>query len=90
MLNVHYSSAFKQDYKRCQKRGCDLSLFLAVLDDLVNERELDDHYKDHPLIGDWKDHRELHITPDWLLIYYIENGVVFCSRMGSHNDLFSK
>ncbi len=71
MLNINYSSAFKQDYKRCQKRGYDLSLLFSVPDDLVNERELDEQYRDHPLLGNWKDHRELHITPDWVLIYYI-------------------
>ena len=90
MLDIDYSSAFKQDYKRCQKRGYNLSLLFSVLDDLVNERELDERYRDPPLSGNWKDHRELHILPDWLLIYYIENDVLYCSRMGTHSDLFSK
>lgn len=90
MLDIDYSSAFKQDYKRCQKRGYDLSLLFSVLDDLVNERELDERYRDHPLSGNWKDHRELHILPDWLLIYYVENDVLYCSRMGTHSDLFNK
>lgn len=90
MLDIDYSSAFKQDYKRCQKRGYDLSLLFSVLDDLVNERELDERYHDHPLSGNWKDHRELHILPDWLLIYYVENDVLYCSRMGTHSDLFNK
>ncbi len=90
MLNINYSSAFKQDYKRCQKRGYDFSLLFSVLDDLVNERELDEQYRDHPLFGNWKDHRELHITPDWLLVYYIEDGILYCSRMGTHSDLFNK
>lgn len=51
MLEIFYSSAFKQDTKRCKKRGYDFSLLFSVLDDLVNERELDERYKDHPLSG---------------------------------------
>lgn len=90
MLDIDYSSAFKQDYKRCQKRGYDLSLLFSVLDDLINERELDERYRDHSLSGNWKDHRELHILPDWLLIYYVENDVLYCSRTGTHSDLFNK
>lgn len=90
MLDIDYSSAFKQDYKRCQKRGYNLSFLFSVLDDLVNERKLDERYRDHPLSGNWKEHRELHILPDWLLIYYVENGVLYCSRTGTHSDLFNK
>ncbi|MDE2463808.1 MAG: type II toxin-antitoxin system mRNA interferase toxin, RelE/StbE family [Alphaproteobacteria bacterium] len=29
-------------------------------------------YKDHPLRGDWKGWRDLHIEPDWLLLRGIE------------------
>lgn len=89
MLDIDYSSVFKRDFKRCQKRNYDFSLLFSVLDDLVNERELDERYCDHPLSGNWKDHRELHILPDWLLIYYVENDVLYCSRMGTHSDLFN-
>lgn len=89
MLDIDYSSAFKRDFKRCQKRNYDFSLLFSVLDDLVNERELDERYCDHSLSGNWKDHRELHILPDWLLIYYVENDVLYCSRMGTHSDLFN-
>ena len=44
---------------------------------------------DHFLSGSWVHHRELHIEPDWLLIYRYEfqNTVVFV-RTGSHSDLF--
>lgn len=90
MLDIDYSSAFKQDYKRCQKRGYNLSLLSDVINDLLNERELDERYHDHPLSGNWKDHRELHILPDWLFIYYVENGALYCSRTGTHSDLFNK
>ena len=34
---------------------------------LANEEELSERNRDHALIGDYVDHRECHITPDWLL-----------------------
>lgn len=44
--------------------------------------------KDHPLTGKWKPRRDLHIEPDWLLIYKIDNDTVHFDRTGSHSDLF--
>ena len=34
--------------------------------------------------------RECHITPDWLLIYEIDDGKLFLylTRTGTHSDLF--
>ena len=43
---------------------------------LANKEPLDIKYKDHQLIDDktYKNCRECHIEPDWLLIYKIDNG----------------
>ncbi|MBI5193553.1 MAG: type II toxin-antitoxin system mRNA interferase toxin, RelE/StbE family [Nitrospirae bacterium] len=35
---------------------------------LTQEEPLDRKYKDHTLQGNFKDRRECHIQPDWLLI----------------------
>lgn len=45
---------------------------------------------DHVLVGDYKGCRECHISPDWLLIYSVENVVKIITliRTGSHSDLF--
>lgn len=41
-------------------------------------------------MGDYKGCRECHITPDWLLIYRIEENMLILglTRTGSHSDLF--
>jgi len=44
----------------------------AVVKKLATGELLDQIYDDHPLKGQYKDYRECHITPDWLLIYKIE------------------
>ena len=45
-------------------------------------------YRDHALRGDWNGFRDLHIEPDWLLLYRIEGDEVQLARTGTHSDLF--
>ena len=90
MLSVRYSSKFKKDFKAIVRRGYDISLFETVLGILREEKPLPEKYNDHALKGDFLGHRECHITPDWLLIYKIENDMITLSltRTGTHSDLF--
>ena len=57
---------------------------------LANDEVLEAKYKDHCLTGDYKDCRECHIEPDWLLIYkkYESELILMLVRTGSHSDLF--
>jgi len=52
---------------------------------------LNPRLKDHALSGNWHGFRELHIEPDWLLIYKLicEEKVVIFTRTGTHSDLFN-
>lgn len=46
--------------------------------------------KDYILFGSYKDRRECHIEPDWLLIYrFIDDDKIRFERTGSHSDLFA-
>ena len=45
-------------------------------------------HRDHKLGGSWKGHRECHVEPDWLLIYYIDESKIIFERLGSHSELF--
>jgi len=47
-----------------------------------------ERFKDHPLIGNYKDRRECHIEPDWLLIYKLIGSEIIFERTGTHTDLF--
>ncbi len=90
MLKIRYSAKFKKDYKMVIKRGYNPKLLQDVLEILCNGTPLPPKYKDHSLAGNFKGHRECHITPDWLLIYKIEHEILTLSltRTGSHSDLF--
>ncbi len=43
---------------------------------------------DHPLKGDWDDHRECHIGGDFLLIYLPQDDLITFVRIGTHAELF--
>ena len=88
MLTPVQSGRFKRDVRRVEKRGKDMAKLRAVLTLLIEEQPLPASYRDHPLRGDWVGFRDLHIEPDWLLLYRVEGGELQLARTGSHSDLF--
>jgi mRNA interferase YafQ len=85
---IFRKSQFKKDFKRILKQDKKPDEFKEVLRILVSEKEIPEKYKDHQLTGNWKEFRELHIQPDWLLIYKIEGETLTLIRTGSHSELF--
>ncbi len=89
-MKIHYTTQFKKDYKRIKKQNKDLSKLKTVIEKLSSNQILEQNYRDHPLSGNWKDHRDCHIEPDWLLIFRITSEDLYLERTGSHSDLFKK
>jgi mRNA interferase YafQ len=90
LLIINYTTQFKKDFKRIKKQHKYLSELQVIIEELVNQNQLDPRYKDHLLTGNWKNHNECHIEPDWLLIYRISDNNLFLERTGSHSELFRK
>lgn len=90
MLTPVRSGKFKRDVKRAEKRGKDMNKLKTVLSLLIEERPLPARYHDHPLKGEWKGFRDLHIEPDWLLLYAVEGNELQLARTGTHSDLFDE
>jgi len=90
LLTAVPSTRFKRDIKRAKKRGKDLDKLKAVISILVGESPLPATYSDHPLKGDWKGFRDLHLEPDWLLIYRVAGNELQLARTGTHADLFTE
>ena len=92
MLKVEFTGQFKKDYKLAIKRGCNPAQLQEVVTLLANEQPLPEKYKDHALTNsrNYKDMRECHIEPDWLLVYKVYNDMLVLRliRTGSHSDLF--
>lgn len=92
MLTIEYPSVFKKDYQRAMKRGCNPKNFETVVQLLQEQQKLPKKYRDHALTNsrNFKNVRECHIEPDWLLVYQIieDRLVLKLMRTGSHSDLF--
>jgi mRNA interferase YafQ len=92
IYQIRWTNQYKKDVKLAKKRNYNISELLEVVKKLSFGLPLEEKYKDHALEGNWKNHRELHIRPDWLLIYQIKDDILILelSRTGTHSDLFKK
>ena len=90
MLTPVRSTRFKRDVRKAARRDRDLTRLRALLASLIRQEPLTARHLDHPLRGIWKDYREAHVEPDWLLIYRIVGNELRLVRTGSHADLFKE
>ena len=89
MKGIDYTTKFRRDVKRETRTDPgDEQLLRDVIAALCAGQELPPRMKDHPLHGDWKDHRDCHLKPDLVLIYKIDEADVTLARLGSHSELF--
>jgi mRNA interferase YafQ len=91
MRETKYSNRFKRDYRR-EKSGVLGKKLDALLMEAVNllaaDTALPQRYVDHPLAGEWNDHRDCHIRPDLVLIYRKPDAATLeLVRLGSHSEL---
>ncbi len=88
MRQIEYTGQFQRDIKKAKKRGKNMEKIKETLRLLISEEPLPQVYRDHLLTGSWSGCRDLHIEPDWLLIYRVVEDVIRFERTGSHSDLF--
>jgi len=91
MREIRYTARFKRDYKR-EKSGRHSKIIDAALMEVVNllaaDLPLPQSNVDHPLIGEWSDHRDCHIKSDLILIYRKpDDEHLDLVRLGSHSQL---
>ena len=90
IYKLQQTTQFKKDCKLMRKRGYNLEDLQTVVELLQAGQPLPEKHRDHELVGNLRGFRECHITPDWLLIYFIQQDrlVLVCARTGTHSDLF--
>jgi mRNA interferase YafQ len=88
MLKPSYTGQFERDLGAMLKRGKKGDKIKAVMRKLIEEDPLEARFRDHKLAGKYKDRRECHVEPDWLLIYKKTKEEIVFERTGSHTDLF--
>ena len=88
---IQWTSQYKKDIKRAKKRNYDMEELYSIVSKLANDEPLGEQLHDHALSGKWTGHRELHIRPDWLLIYQKKDDILILelTRTGTHADLFN-
>ena len=87
-LSVVFTKRFKKDFKRVEKFEKKLLQLKETIISLSDGQPLNKRLLDHPPKGDYKDCRECHLAPDYLLIYKVEDGTLILVRGGSHAELF--
>lgn len=89
MYKIHYTSSFKKDIKRIEKRNYNIKKLKDAIINLSQTGELSyKDYKTHPLKGYYKGYLDSHIQPDWIIIWRKNNNIIEIARTGSHSDLF--
>jgi mRNA interferase YafQ len=91
MREIKYTTRFKRDYRRekSAQHGKKLdALLMEVVNLLANDTPLPHRNFDHPLSGEWSDHRDCHIRPDLILLYRKpDSATLELVRLGSHSEL---
>ena len=91
MRRIEQTKAFRRDYKRESKSQNRTALerdFTSIVRALTLDQRLAARHRDHPLTGDWRDHRDCHVKPDLILIYRISDAErLQLVRLGSHSEL---
>ena len=91
--DIVLTSAFKSCLKTIKKRRKDLDKLTTIVNMIANGEQLDAKYRDHELNDNkrFKNCRELHLEPDWLLVYKINKKdlILFLMETGTHSDLFN-
>ena len=88
MLKIELTSSVKRDLKKYKHQKELLLELQKIIGLLAERRSLPVRHRDHNLTGNWITYRECHVRSDVLLIYKIENGILFLTRFGSHEELF--
>ena len=91
MRAIEHTNQFKRDYRR-EKSGRHGRKLDSLLTDIVTmlaaDTPLPRRSFDHPLTGEWNDHRDCHIRPDLVLIYRkADADTLVLVRLGSHSEL---
>ena len=91
---VKTTNKFDKQLKKIVKQGKNIEKLIYIVEKLANGEELEIKYNDHALIDNkyYKNCRECHIEPDWLLVYRHNNDeiILYLVETGSHSELFNK
>lgn len=74
-FGLEFTRQYLKDLRLARKRGLDETKLNSIILNLVNGEALPPKCRDHALVGNYKGFRECHVSPDWLLIYRLDDSV---------------
>ncbi len=88
-MKLSRSKQFKKDMRLYASKMSDkhFEMFVDALSYLINEKKLPAKFKDHQLNGKLKSYREFHIGGDLLVLYVVEEEVIYLFRLGTHAEV---
>ena len=75
------------DYGDFQDGFLHFEMLIEALAYLMNGEKLPEKFKDHQLSGRLAPYRELHIGGDMLVMYAIEDDIIYLLRLGTHAEI---
>ena len=91
---IKFTSSFKKSLKKVLTQVKEFKKIKTIIVKLANKEELEIKYKNHELNDNkkFKNCKECHVEPDWLLVYkYYENDLILLLvETGSHSEIFKK
>jgi mRNA interferase YafQ len=91
LRTIEWTGQFKKDYRRESKGALRETLddmLFPVVERLASDLPLAPRFRDRPLGGQFKAHRDCHIRPDLVLIYQTPDSTALrLVRLGSHSEL---
>ena len=90
ICDIVISQRFQRDLRLSHKRGCNIPKLKMIIQRLATGQELPPRCRDHELSRRYKEFRECHIEPDWILVYRLElsKKILYLFRHGTHDDIF--
>jgi len=91
-MKISRHKQFKKDFSKHFKNMQDkhFESFIDAISLLANNKILPAKYKDHQLKGSLSKYREFHIGGDLLVMYVIEDEILYLLRIGTHSELFGE
>jgi len=94
MLKIKIEKSFKKDIERAKRSGKyskeDFETLKQIIEKLQCLEPIEEKYKRHPLKGDMKGYEALHIKPDWVLVFKIDNEYLNLVMIGKHTQVYKK
>jgi mRNA interferase YafQ len=88
MREILYGKKFEKSIKLAKKRKKDLEKLFKLVESLRKDEPIPARHRNHKLVGDYDGYWELHIEPDWLLVYKKATDKLYLFDTGTHADLF--